>query len=79
MIHHYITGYEEDGKRWVESWIQIDVLWLCLCLSRRRIEVRGGPPEGPSCLPFLRCPPVAGLACGREPVTRRDGDLTGVA
>ena len=36
MIHHYITKYEEAGKRYAEAWVQID---LCLCLCRKRIEI----------------------------------------
>ena len=39
MIHHYITKYEEAGKRYAEAWVQIDLLGKCLCLCRKRIEI----------------------------------------
>ena len=39
MIHHYITKYEERGQRYAESWIQINILGMCFCFSRRRIKI----------------------------------------
>ena len=39
MIHHYITKYEEDGKRYAEAWLQLDVFGLSWCFSKRRIEL----------------------------------------
>ena len=39
MFHHYITKYIEDGKRYAEAWIQIDILGQCLCFSKKRIQI----------------------------------------
>ena len=39
MIHHYITKYKEGGKRYAESWLQINLFGRCYCFSRRRLEV----------------------------------------
>lgn len=40
MIKHYITKYEEDGKLYAESWIQINIFGRCYCISRRKVEMR---------------------------------------
>lgn len=40
MMHHYITKYMEDGKLKCESWLQLNVLGLCFCFSRRVIEIK---------------------------------------
>ena len=39
MIKHYITRYEEDGKLYAESWIQINIFGRCYCISRKRTEI----------------------------------------
>ena len=39
MIHHYITWYYEGDIKYAEAWIQIDFIWLHLCLSRKKIKV----------------------------------------
>lgn len=39
MIKHYITKYEEDGKRYAESWIQLNIFGFTRCYSKRRIEL----------------------------------------
>lgn len=39
MIKHYITKYTENGKRYAEAWLQLDIFHLCLCFSRKRIEI----------------------------------------
>ena len=38
-MHHYITKYEENGKRYAESWMQINVFGKCFCFSKRKIEI----------------------------------------
>jgi len=40
MIHHYITSYEENGNRFAEAWIQINIFVFCWCLSKRKIKLR---------------------------------------
>lgn len=40
MLHHYITQYENSGKRYAEAWIQLNLFGLCFCFSKRRIEIR---------------------------------------
>ena len=45
---HHMTRYmDADGVWWVESWIQVNLLGRCWCLSRRRVRVGKRPPEGP--------------------------------
>ena len=38
-MKHYITKYRENGKRYAESWMQINVLGLAFCFSKRKIEI----------------------------------------
>ena len=40
MIKHYITKYKEDGKRYAESWIQLNIFGLTRCYSKKRIELQ---------------------------------------
>ena len=46
MVRHMITKYVEGGVLYAEAWVQVDLLGRCWCLSRRRIEVGEGSPEG---------------------------------
>ena len=39
MIKHYITKYVEDGKRYAEAWIQINIFGYSICFWKRRIEI----------------------------------------
>lgn len=39
MIHHYITQYIENGEQFAESWVQINLVGKCFCLSRRKIKI----------------------------------------
>ena len=39
MIHHYVTKYEENGIRYVEAWIQINVFGKAICIWKKRIEI----------------------------------------
>lgn len=41
MIHHYLTKYydEKQAKYIAESWIQINILGFCWCISRQSIDV----------------------------------------
>lgn len=35
MIHHYMSQYEENGKKKIVSWLQINLFWWCFCFSKR--------------------------------------------
>ena len=35
-MHHYITKYWENGKRYAESWIQINMFGRSYCFSKPR-------------------------------------------
>ena len=35
MIHHYMTQYEENGKKRIVSWLQINLFGYSFCFSRR--------------------------------------------
>ena len=39
MMHHYITKYEANGKRYAESWVQVNLFGRCFCFSKRKIEI----------------------------------------
>jgi hypothetical protein len=39
MAKHYITKYVEDGERYAEAWIQINLLGKVFCFWRRRIKI----------------------------------------
>ena len=39
MIRHYITKYEENGQRYAEAWIQVNVFGKCFCFSKRKIKL----------------------------------------
>lgn len=30
-MHHYLTTYTEEGIRYAEAWIQINLFGLCFC------------------------------------------------
>lgn len=38
-MHHYMTFYEENGRRYVESWLQINLLGKCFCFSKIKREI----------------------------------------
>lgn len=40
MIHHYLAKYRENGKQYVESWIQLNLFGKCWCFSKRKIEIK---------------------------------------
>ena len=39
MIKHHITKYKENGKRYAESWLQINFIGKCFCFSNRKINI----------------------------------------
>ena len=39
MIKHYITKYEENNKRYAESWIQINIFDKTFCISKKKIRI----------------------------------------
>lgn len=38
-MRHYITKYEENGKRYAESWMQINIFGFAFCFWRKKIEI----------------------------------------
>lgn len=38
-MHHYITKYEINGERYVEAWIQVNLLGKSFCFSRRKVKI----------------------------------------
>lgn len=38
-MKHYITKYAENGVRYAESWMQINLFGLCFCFSKRKIPI----------------------------------------
>lgn len=39
MIRHHITKYRCDGKRFVESWLQVSIFGKAFCFSVKRLEI----------------------------------------
>ena len=39
-MHHYLTFYTEDGKRYAEAWFQITLFGAAFCFFRVRKELR---------------------------------------
>lgn len=39
MFKHHITKFVEDGKRYAESWLQVNLFNKSFCFSRRKIEI----------------------------------------
>lgn len=39
MIKHYITKYESNGKKYAESWLQVNIFGKVYCFSIKRIEL----------------------------------------
>lgn len=41
MIRHYLTKYrdEKDGRRYAESWLQLDLFDHSFCFWKKRIEI----------------------------------------
>ena len=39
-MRHHMTFYEEDGVRYVESWLQINIFNKCYCFSKIKREVK---------------------------------------
>lgn len=39
MLHHYMTKYSENGKKYAESWLQLNIFGKCFCFSRRKKEI----------------------------------------
>ena len=38
-MHHYLTKYSENGARYAESWIQINLLGKSFSLFKRKIKI----------------------------------------
>lgn len=38
-MHHYLTKYWENGKHYVEAWLQINFLGMCFCFSKRKMII----------------------------------------
>ena len=39
-MHHYITKYTENGNKYVEAWLQINLLFgKYICFSKRKIKI----------------------------------------
>lgn len=39
MIKHHITKCGTEGKRYAESWLQLNLFGKCYCFSKKRIEI----------------------------------------
>ncbi len=38
-MHHYLTTYTENGKRYAEAWIQLNVFGRSFCFAKRRKKI----------------------------------------
>lgn len=39
-MHHYLTTYHENGIRYVEAWLQINILGRSFCFWRVRHKLQ---------------------------------------
>ena len=39
MLHHYLTKYITDGKKYAASWIQVNLFGRAWCFSKRVEEL----------------------------------------
>ena len=39
MIKHHITKYKENGTRYAESWIQLNLFGKAFCFSKKKIRI----------------------------------------
>ena len=39
MLRHFITKYEESGVKYAESWIQLNLLGLSWCFSKKKVQI----------------------------------------
>lgn len=39
MIHHYITKYNTNDKRYVESWLQFNIFGKAICFWKRQMPI----------------------------------------
>jgi hypothetical protein len=39
-MKHYIAKYQENGRLFVEAWLQINFLRWSFCFSRKTIEIK---------------------------------------
>lgn len=38
-MHYFIAKYEENGKRYAEAWIQINLFGKCFCIWKKKILI----------------------------------------
>lgn len=38
-MKHYLTTYTENGIRYAEAWLQINLFGKCFCFWRKRREI----------------------------------------
>lgn len=38
-MHHYVTKYKENGQKYAEAWIQVDVFGYSFCFWKKRITL----------------------------------------
>lgn len=38
-MHHYITKFKENGKRYATSWFQINLFGRAYCFNIKKIEI----------------------------------------
>lgn len=42
-MKHHITKYVENGVRYAEAWIQINLFGKCFCFWKKKIAISGSP------------------------------------
>ncbi|WP_270501395.1 hypothetical protein [Clostridium butyricum] len=38
-MHHFITKYYDNGKRYAEAWIQINLFGFCFCICKKKMVI----------------------------------------
>ena len=39
MLKHHLTQYTTDGRKFVTSWLQLNIFGKCYCFSKRTIKI----------------------------------------
>lgn len=39
QMHHYLAKYEENGVKYAEAWLQINIFGRCICFWKKKIKI----------------------------------------
>ena len=39
MLRHHLTKYTENGNKYAESWLQLNIFGKCFCFNKKKIAL----------------------------------------